>query len=195
MKEGEDADSIKKQLLNRDISKKEWRRINMVSKGRHNGGLNKLIILDRENPSQRKECHQKRKIEEALLQHNKNECLQTHNAPLLTQPLVSELGLEGDGPEAENVLKGECAPVNGVDDATLAHSLALESPIKDRLDDLEPPQITPQDDIDDPKKTKERTSSSPSGLHCGLWKANSQDGMINEIDTTFRISHSHVVKR
>ena len=90
----------------------------MVSKGRHNGGLNKLIIPDRDNPGQRKECHQKREIEEAPLQHNENECLQTHNAPPLTQPLVSELGIKGDGPEAENILKGECTLVDEVDDET-----------------------------------------------------------------------------
>ena len=30
-KEGKDADSIEKQLPNRDLSKKEWRRMNLVS--------------------------------------------------------------------------------------------------------------------------------------------------------------------
>ena len=32
----------------------------------------------------------------------------------------------------------------------------------------------------------EMTSSSPSGLHYGLWKANNQDRLLNKVDTMFR---------
>ena len=45
-KERKDLDATKKQLLYRDKSKKDWRRINMITKGRHPGGLNELKIPD-----------------------------------------------------------------------------------------------------------------------------------------------------
>ena len=46
--------------------------------------------------------------------------------------------------------------------------------------------MSPQDNEDDLNKTKERTSSLLSRLHCGLWKANLQDDKINAMDATFR---------
>ena len=71
-KEGKNPDLVKKQLM---TSRKEWNRINLVTKGRHAGGLNKLVIPDADNPGQRKECHLRNEIKDALLRCNKNEHL------------------------------------------------------------------------------------------------------------------------
>ena len=56
-------------------------------------------------------------------------------------------------------------------------------------------RISAQDDTNnDLKKMKEKTSSSLSGLHCGLWKANAQGEMINEINAVFRDLTLHMGK-
>ena len=83
-----------------------------------------------------------------------------HDTPPLKEPLCSDLRLKGDGPEVENTLRGECTPAQGVNETMVAHILALESPIKDRLDDIEHLRMSPQDDMEDLNKTKERTSLS-----------------------------------
>ena len=63
---------------------------------------------------------------------------------------------------------------------------AMESPIKEKLGSSPLPTITDQDNINNLLKTPEKTSLSPSGLHYGLWKANSQDPNLNKVDTLFR---------
>ena len=114
------------------------------------------------------------------------------------EPLCSDSGLQGEGPEVENILGGEHTPVQGIDEATAACILASESPMKERLNGIECQRISPQDNEDDLNKTKERTSSLPSGLHHGLWKANSQDDKINATDATFRdvtFAHGKMLSR
>ena len=183
---GVDPDSVEKQLLDRDRSKAEWALIKMHMKGRVRGGLNKLYIPDPSSLTGRRECYDQRSIEEALLSFNKNEYLQSYQTPPLSSQLKIDLGLKGDGPEIDNILNGNFHPSYPLDEHTLAYFRALESPIKERLADIPLPCITEKDNIDDLLKTPEKTSSSPSGLHYGLWKANSKDPMLNAVDTYFR---------
>lgn len=46
--------------------------------------------------------------------------------------------------------------------------------------------ITPEVNQAQWRAMKEMTSSSPSGLHIGLWKANAEHDIMNKIDTKFR---------
>ena len=100
--------------------------------------------------------------------------------------MVSKLGLKGKGPAVDSILKGIYIPPDNIDKATAAYLRTLESPVKENLGNIPLPEITQQDNIDDLRKMHEKTSSSPSGLHYGLWKANSKDKELNEIDTIFR---------
>ena len=124
-------------------------------------------------------------MEKAPLKENKRKCLQTHDTPPLCSPLLEDTGLRGEGPEVENTLKGNCDPPEALNEHSRAHLKALTSPKKDELKNLPRPTITEKHNTEDLRKTKETTSLSPSGLHCGTWKANSQDKTLNRIDTCF----------
>ena len=162
---GKDPDAVEKQLINRMESKVDWRKINQLVKDSRNGGLNKLIVPDQRREGKRKECCLQKEIEKALLKENKRKCLQTCDAPPLCTPLLEDIGLRGDGPEADGMLKGDYEPPEELNECSKACPRALESPKKDELDNLPRPKITEKDDIEDPRKTEETTSLSPSGLH------------------------------
>ena len=68
---GQDPDSIKRQLLERERSKSDWLKIIFYLRGQQKGSLNKLIIPDPNNTCNRIEIYNKEDIEEALLEENK----------------------------------------------------------------------------------------------------------------------------
>ena len=185
-RDGTDPDQVESQLIDRTKTKADWWKIKYHCQGNRKGGLNKLNIPDLDAPLGRKDCFSKEEIESELLTENKKECLKAYDSPALQYPLCQELGLQGDGPAVEDILRGEYNPPSGTDPYMEAYLKALESPNKDELDNIPLPWISLVDNMEDLHKTAKRTSSSPLGLHYGLWKTNSMDPLLNKIDTLFR---------
>jgi hypothetical protein len=92
------------------------------------------------------------------------------------------VGNMGELPGAKEILEGSLDAPEELDNYT--HNLIKQL---QQLEGIQQSQvgISEQDNIDDPRKVKEKTTSSPSGLHYGLWKVNSTNKEINKIDTIF----------
>ena len=180
--EGHPLPRILKELRMREQSRSDARKIKKVISDPRAGGLNRIIAP---NPSTgvREELLNEREIVGACIRENKKKYFQTYNTPSLMEPLLSEIGLKGDGPGVESILNGtfQC---NNIDQYTEAYYKELKRP--QNFTPIPEEEITPQINVDDLKHTKERTSSSPSGLHYGLWKANSTHNNINAVDAKFR---------
>lgn len=119
---GEDPDVVEQQLTHRLESKIDCRKIDRLLKDSRNGGLNKLIIPDPRREGKRKECYAQQEIENALLIENKRKYLQTYDTPPLTIPLLDDIGLRGEGPEVDNMLKGNYCPPSTLNEHSKAYS-------------------------------------------------------------------------
>lgn len=122
--------------------------------------------------------------------------MQSYGTPFLTEPLLSDIGLRGDGPKVDDILEGTYDHPD-VDPITKVYIQELCYPNDYTYDD-DVNKVTPSDNKYDLHRTKERTSSSPSGLHYGMWKANSMHDLLNDTDTIFRdisLRHGIVYKR
>jgi len=94
-----------------------------------------------------------------------------HGSPFLTDPLAALVGPYGTGPAAKAILQGTFICPPGVDDDTCKYIEALQFPSLAARQTQVSAILRPDDFISHWKKAKERTSSSPSGLHFGHYKA------------------------
>jgi len=110
------------------------------------------------------------KVEQVLSAALSTRFTWAHGSPFLQDPLASLVGPFGTSKAAQATLQGTFVCPAGVDNATRQFIEALQYP------SLKPQQthisaiLRPNDFIRHWKRAKERTSSSPSGLHFGHYK-------------------------
>ena len=146
-----------------------WARIHrMDGSVRQSKGLCKVISPDYDGNWTEK-CT-KNEVEQGLLEENERRFTQAFNTPLTIPPLSSDFGLLGNGPEADNLLQGNYTPPSSVDPTT-AEVLSNLSITDTPKHTIQPTPITCNELCEGWQRVKERTSSSPSTLHVGHWKA------------------------
>ena len=122
-----------------------------------------------------KECHEWRQIDvptEVLHQlqlRNRAHFGQAHGSPFTVAPLVDQLGFCGDGLSSEDILTGEY-DTTGLDDNVAMLIKHLQQTAEMAALDSNP-IITEQEYVGKLRVWKESTSTSPSGLHLGHYKA------------------------
>jgi len=94
-----------------------------------------------------------------------------HGSPFLHSPLVQQVGLDGTGPAAQAILQGTFVCPPGTDTDTRYFIEALQFPSQAARHAHISAVLRPADFIAHWRRAKERTSSSPSGLHFGHYKA------------------------
>jgi exonuclease III len=122
-----------------------------------------------------KACHEWRQIEVPtevlfqLQQRNRTHFGQARGSPFTVPPLVDQLGFCGDGTSSDDILNGEY-DATGLDEnvALLIQHLKQSAEMAAVISH---PTITEQEYIGKLKVWKESTSTSPSGLHLGHYKA------------------------
>ena len=182
-KEGKTKASVELSLMRRREKVKEsWRRIHrMDGSARKPGGLQRIISPDHNGEWTEKVT--KEDVERGTLQENERRFTQANGTPMTISPLLEEFGKLGNGPQADNLLRGQYTSHGGIDAKTemiLQHLKTKEGIIPA----VQPIPISREELAEGWKRVKERTSSSPSGLHIGHWKAGCDDPGIHWINTT-----------
>ena len=128
----------------------------------------------------------KEDIEEVCMNENEARFSQSEDTPPMQPPLIQILGLMAENVAAEQILNGTWIPPDGVDQ--YATKLLLEMkrpPIVSSHGDL--PNTIPLDDhVQGWRRQNERTSSTPTGLHFGHYKAGAEHISIATCDAILR---------
>ena len=152
----------------------------MDGSARKPGGLQRIISPDHNGEWTEKVT--KEDVERGTLQENERRFTQANGTPMTISPLSDEFGKLGNGPQADNLLRGLYTSHGGIDEKTeriLQHLKTKE----DMIPVVQPRPISREELAEGWKRVKERTSSSPSGLHIGHWKAGCDDPGIHWINT------------
>jgi len=110
-------------------------------------------------------------VEQVLSNALSSRFSRAHGSPFLQPPLAPLVGPFGTGPAAKAILEGTFSCLPDLDDATKQFIEALQFPSPCSRASTVSAVLTPDDFIAHWKRAKERTSSSPSGLHFGHYKA------------------------
>ena len=154
--------------------------IKLVIKPKESHSITKVIALD--SNGKEKEYVTQCEIVDVISEANKTKYTLCYNTPLLQQPMLHELGPNGSGPAVQDILEGTYQPPETLDEITKEYIQHLKYA---KQNNEEVPIIIVQDHRYNLQKTKENKSSSPSGLHYGLWKANGQNDILAQVDTIF----------
>jgi exonuclease III len=108
-------------------------------------------------------------IVDHLQRRNRKHFGQAHGSPFTVPPLSDYLGFQGVGPNADTVLKGQYDSTEFDDNVRL---LLQHLQITQEMQEEESyPTITEKEFRGKLQTWRESTSTSPSGLHLGHWKA------------------------
>jgi hypothetical protein len=129
---------------------------------------------------------EKEKIEEVCINENISRFSQSYGTPPLREPLLSELGIWGDGPAVEAILQGTYEPPDDIDNFTRKLLKEMKMPEAIRNRDIVHPVVTSQIQQDAWKKQKEMTSASSSSPSFSHYKATSNDAILCEFDANLR---------
>ncbi len=108
-----------------------------------------------------------------------------HGSPFLTAPLAPLVGPFGTGPAAQEILQGVFVCPPEVDEDTWNYIKALQFPSPAARQTQVSAILQPEDFISHWRHAKERTSSSPSGLHFGHYKAATHELLLATIHARF----------
>jgi hypothetical protein len=153
------------------------RRIWSITKPPKQGGINQIQIPVGENWET---VNSKEEIEDGCLAEAKSCFTQSKDIPLLTEPLLSEVGTQGFGPAVPAILAGTYVPPRGTDKKTAAFLQELAS--VPNIPTI-PTGLSTSAYQSGWKKMKERTSSGPSGLHFEHMKACMVDSDLADIQS------------
>ena len=179
-------------LIKREEQKDMWKKIRGALRGGSRTGITHVVGTD--SAGHRTTYETEKDIVQCCIQENKKKYRQTNATPFMQGRLRRTVGNVALTTGAAQILEGtynnETQP-----QYTKAFISALRKPETARQwtrDDLE---ISLSEHQQAWRKAKESTSSSPSGLHFGLWKANATDDTLADIDRIlrgipFRTGHS-----
>ena len=175
-----------KRIHNTERRSRAHQRIGHVFKPRSEGGVSHLLIpkglqpkdypYDPETVTEWESIHDPERIQDYLLARNRAHFSQADGTPFTTVPLNS-IGHAADTDIADSILNGHI-PESLAD----ADEYALDI-IKEIANSTLPPLAINFDTSSIKqgfRKWKERTSTSPSGLHLGIWKTLAQSSENEE---------------
>ena len=129
------------------------------------------------------ECTDKNTIEDACLEENKRRFTQSHNTTFASPEVLQHLDTLGTNDIAQRILEGQPHPLDlSPDQMKFISCLATPESIKSSK--KLPNWITQKQWKSCWGTQKEDTSSGPSGLHFGHFKANARDEDLCFIDST-----------
>jgi hypothetical protein len=175
--------SQEQEILNfnrREEQRRNARMIRRVNGKLRSGSVTSVIAPDAHG--QWIECSTKTTIEKALLQENQRRFNQARDTPFLTSPLFEMIGPMGIGEHADAILAGTFVAPTGSD----PYAVKLIAQLKRPPEVLAAPPMSVSLDsreyVKGWNKARERTSSGPSGLHFGHFKAGAAHTLIAEFD-------------
>jgi len=124
-------------------------------------------------------------VEKILSKALCSQFMQAHGSPFLQPPLAPLVGPFGTGPAVQEILQGTFVCPPGVNDTTKQFIDALQFPSFQAWQAHVSVVLQPEDFIAHWRREKERTSSSPSGLHFGHYKATTQSPDIVHLHARF----------
>jgi hypothetical protein len=155
-----------RQLANRERQARCWRTFKMLRQGSSiQGGLSHILIPNTQNNNDSfQRIYEKEKIDECLLDRNIEHFSQADGTPFTVSPLIDILGEDGCSPIALQILEGNI-PHN----LPKIPTLLLQK--LQRVRDPIPITFSLQDMCDGFSKWREKTTTSPSNKHLGIYKA------------------------
>jgi len=130
--------------------------------------------------------HMDRTTVEAKIMQNNEKCFSlTENSPPMIEPLQSKLGFLADTDAARCILNGTYVCPPGVGECTKEFLQSLKVLEPRELEDLIPMTVSKEDYQRHWRRSREKTSSSMSGLHFGHWKAAAESDLLSEIHAMF----------
>jgi len=137
-------------------------------------------------------------VEAKIMQNNEKRFRLTEGSPPMTEPLRSDLGFLADTDAARRILDGTYLCPPGVEDCTKNFLQSLQISEPREPEDLIPMTVSKEDYQRHWKRSREKTSSSMSGLHFGHWKAAAESNYLAEIHAMFTeimVSTGHSPRR
>ena len=174
-------------ILKTEEARRQGRVSKMVSgksKGQGVGGIQRSDIVDGNEVLT--ELNTPALVYETLLQINSSKYQQCDNSPFLQEPLLSEFGYFGNFANTEAVLEGTYVPPPGTDYYASLLIQHMKRPPGMPPEPQCPLFVSTDDHVASWKRTKEYTSSGISGLHFGMYKAQSKDPEIAAYDASRR---------
>ena len=154
-----------KKIVNREEIRRVHRRIRRMNGKERNVGTSMVIAKDMNG--QKTEISEQSKLEDAIMQTNKEKFLQCKDTPFYKEPLWSEFDEGCEGSNYDRVLKGEWNPRPGKN----SYSMELIKHMERHPQIENTPDVVPTREIQEEwKHSKESTSSGISGLHFGHMK-------------------------
>ena len=151
-----------------------------VGKVRTNSVLS-IEINDPQNPGRTKMLYDQTEIEDAIMEENKSKFMQNYDTPFLSEPLNNIVGPMGLSEAADDILRGTFIPPEDTDDDTkevIRHMkmdprIAANGPIRNGTTTFEFKKFW--------KRSREKISSSRSGIHNGHYVAAAQDDYLAKL--------------
>ena len=161
--------TIIKRILRAEESKQRFCTIQRKLKRKFRSGLHSVTIPSESGPAgEYKRIVDRQEIEETLLTHNQQHFEQAIGSPFSSEPLISLLGWDGSEHESNRVLQTGTIDADNLNKATKEILGLIKRPKECEDIDI---AITTADLGSGFKSWKETTSTSPSGLHLGIYKS------------------------
>ena len=173
-----------RRLLRLEQERRNHRHIRYTLHGSRSPGLS-YVIGPPDAQGNRPHHTTSDEIVQCCMEANSAKYRQTESTPFMTHPLSTDLGFDGLSPQSKAILSGSY-PTTSLPHHTALHIQALAQP--PNINQWPPHllHITPKEHAAAWRKAKEKTSSSPSGLHFGMWKANATEPSLCELDAIMR---------
>jgi hypothetical protein len=169
-------------LLQRESQRRHAAQIRRIGGVARSGGVTSVVAPDDDGVWT--EVNSKEAMEAACLRENESRFRQAASTPFLQPPLSEALGPLGIGPTCDAVLRGSFVPPAETDPyaAVFIRHLRMNAAV------LRHPPISTiietETHVAGWRKAKERTSSGPSGLHFGHFKAGTRNTLISSFEAT-----------
>ena len=176
------AAAIYTNLVQQEQQRRDARQIRRVMGKLHSGGL--LLVEAPTTDGSWVELTSPTDIATACLQENERRFRQANDTPFMQPPLSEIVGHLGVGHTANNILRGTFVPPVGSD--VYAVKLIRHLRMNEEVAQAPPMStiITTEDHCDGWRRVRERTSSGPSGLHFGHFKAGTTHPLIADFEAT-----------
>ena len=172
------AAKIVEQLLKHERDRRDFAIIRHLTGKAAKGSVS--FVQERDDEGVLHDCRTKEAIEEACLRENDQRFRLASDTPMLQEPLISDFGPYGVTEAAQQVLDGTYVPPEGTDPYFTALLPYLKQTTEIRANPIDF-SLNLENYRARWNRAKERTSSSPSGLHFGHYKACAQDDEASEV--------------
>ena len=154
----------------REMTVDSHRRIQFTLNKGQKGGCKMLTIPDEEDGSLQV-IDDKERMERVLMETYKAKFQQANGTPFTIEPLKHIVPIDGDSAEVEEILRGEYAWPDDIHEGAKEFLKACAVPEHAQSIDPVEADITYEEFVSFWQNAKERTQSSMSGIHFGVYKS------------------------